>query len=168
VAHECIIDLRDLKEATGIGVEDVAKRLVDYGFHAPTMSWPVPETLMIEPTESECQDEIDRFCDAMISIRQEIAEVEDGKADARKTTSCATHPTPIAPCWQTGPGPTRASAPSFRSSPRRWTSTGHRLPVSTTSLATATWSAPARRWTHMPTPQSESKRQQVRQGPIMP
>jgi glycine dehydrogenase len=83
VAHECIIDLRDLKEATGIGVEDVAKRLVDYGFHAPTMSWPVPETLMIEPTESECQDEIDRFCDAMISIRQEIAEVEDGKADAR-------------------------------------------------------------------------------------
>jgi glycine dehydrogenase len=83
VAHECIIDLRDLKEATGIGVEDVAKRLVDYGFHAPTMSWPVPETLMIEPTESEGQDEIDRFCEAMISIRQEIAELEEGKADAK-------------------------------------------------------------------------------------
>jgi glycine dehydrogenase len=81
VAHECIIDMRDVKEKTGIGVEDVAKRLVDYGFHAPTMSWPVPETLMIEPTESECQQEIDRFCDAMIQIRAEIAEVESGKAD---------------------------------------------------------------------------------------
>lgn len=81
VAHECIIDMRDLKQATGIGVEDVAKRLVDFGFHSPTMSWPVPETLMIEPTESECQLEIDRFCDAMILIRGEIAEVEQGKAD---------------------------------------------------------------------------------------
>jgi glycine dehydrogenase len=81
VAHECIIDMREVKEKTGIGVEDVAKRLVDYGFHAPTMSWPVPETLMIEPTESECQQEIDRFCDAMIRIRAEIAEVESGKAD---------------------------------------------------------------------------------------
>jgi glycine dehydrogenase len=81
VAHECIIDMREVKEKTGIGVEDVAKRLVDYGFHAPTMSWPVPETLMIEPTESECQQEIDRFCDAMIRIRAEIAEVESGKSD---------------------------------------------------------------------------------------
>ena len=82
VAHECIIDLRGIKEASGIGVEDVAKRLVDYGFHAPTMSWPVPETLMIEPTESESKHELDRFCDAMIQIRKEIAEVEAGKADA--------------------------------------------------------------------------------------
>jgi glycine dehydrogenase len=81
VAHECIIDMRDVKEATGIGVEDVAKRLVDYGFHAPTMSWPVPETLMIEPTESESQAELDRFCDTMIAIRAEIAEVEAGSAD---------------------------------------------------------------------------------------
>ncbi len=81
VAHECIIDLRDIKEASGIGVEDVAKRLVDYGFHAPTMSWPVPETMMIEPTESESKVELDRFCDAMIRIRQEIAEVEAGEAD---------------------------------------------------------------------------------------
>ena len=64
VAHECIIDLRPLKQASGITVEDVAKRLIDYGFHAPTMSWPVPETLMIEPTESEGQRELDRFCDA--------------------------------------------------------------------------------------------------------
>lgn len=81
VAHECIIDLRWLKERTGLSVEDVAKRLVDYGFHAPTMSFPVPDTLMIEPTESESKREIDRFCDAMIEIRKEIAEVEEGKAD---------------------------------------------------------------------------------------
>jgi glycine dehydrogenase len=81
VAHECIIDLRWLKERTGLGVEDVAKRLVDYGFHAPTMSFPVADTLMIEPTESESKRELDRFCDAMIEIRREIAEVEEGKAD---------------------------------------------------------------------------------------
>ena len=81
VAHECIIDLRWLKERTGLTAEDVAKRLVDYGFHAPTMSFPVPDTLMIEPTESEGKRELDRFCDAMISIRQEINDVETGKAD---------------------------------------------------------------------------------------
>jgi glycine dehydrogenase len=82
VAHECIIDLRPLKQASGITVEDVAKRLIDYGFHAPTMSWPVPETLMIEPTESENQRELDRFCDAMIAIRAEIEAIEQGRADA--------------------------------------------------------------------------------------
>lgn len=81
VAHECILDLRPLKEATGIEVEDVAKRLMDYGFHAPTMSWPVAGTLMIEPTESESRAELDRFCDAMISIHQEIIAVRDGIAD---------------------------------------------------------------------------------------
>ena len=81
VAHECIIDLRWLKDRTGLTVEDVAKRLVDYGFHAPTMSFPVVDTLMIEPTESESKRELDRFCDAMIEIRKEIAEVEEGKAD---------------------------------------------------------------------------------------
>jgi glycine dehydrogenase len=81
VAHECIIDLRWLKDRTGITVEDVAKRLVDYGFHAPTMSFPVVDTLMIEPTESEGKRELDRFCDAMIAIAGEIAEVESGKAD---------------------------------------------------------------------------------------
>jgi glycine dehydrogenase len=82
VAHECIVDLRWVKPACGITVEDVAKRLVDYGFHAPTMSFPVADTLMIEPTESEAKREIDRFCDAMIAIRQEIAEVEAGKVKA--------------------------------------------------------------------------------------
>jgi glycine dehydrogenase len=81
VAHECIIDLRPLKESSGIQAEDVAKRLMDYGFHAPTQSFPVPGTLMIEPTESESLAELDRFCNAMISIRQEIQDVEDGRID---------------------------------------------------------------------------------------
>jgi glycine dehydrogenase len=81
VAHECIVDLRPIKESCGITVDDVAKRLVDYGFHAPTMSFPVPDTLMIEPTESEAKRELDRFCEAMIQIRREIADIEQGKAD---------------------------------------------------------------------------------------
>jgi glycine dehydrogenase len=78
VAHECILDLRPLKETTGITAEDVAKRLIDHGFHAPTLSFPVPGTLMVEPTESEPKAELDRFCDAMIAIREEIARVERG------------------------------------------------------------------------------------------
>ncbi len=81
VAHECIIDPRPLKEAVGVTVDDIAKRLIDYGFHAPTMSFPVAGTLMIEPTESESKDELDRFCDAMIAIRAEIREIEQGRAD---------------------------------------------------------------------------------------
>ncbi|HTI66259.1 MAG TPA: aminomethyl-transferring glycine dehydrogenase [Caulobacteraceae bacterium] len=82
VAHECILDLRPIKEATEVTVEDVAKRLIDYGFHAPTMSFPVPGTLMIEPTESEALVELDRFCDAMLAIRGEIAAIADGKIEA--------------------------------------------------------------------------------------
>jgi glycine dehydrogenase len=78
VAHECILDVRGFKEAAGVGVEDVAKRLIDYGFHAPTMSWPVPGTLMVEPTESEPKHELDRFCAAMIAIAQEAAKVARG------------------------------------------------------------------------------------------
>ncbi|MFM6930208.1 MAG: aminomethyl-transferring glycine dehydrogenase [Bdellovibrio sp.] len=81
VAHECIIDLRDLKKTSGIDVTDAAKRLIDYGFHAPTMSFPVAGTLMIEPTESEPKQEIERFIDAMLSIRKEIEAVETGKMD---------------------------------------------------------------------------------------
>jgi glycine dehydrogenase len=81
VAHECIIDLRQFKKTAGVEVEDVAKRLMDYGFHAPTMSWPVPGTMMIEPTESESKAELDRFCDAMISIYGEIRAIETGEAD---------------------------------------------------------------------------------------
>lgn len=79
VAHECIVDPRPLKTSSGVTVDDIAKRLIDYGFHAPTMSFPVPGTLMIEPTESESKAELDRFCDAMIAIRNEIAEIEKGR-----------------------------------------------------------------------------------------
>jgi glycine dehydrogenase len=81
VAHECILDCRGFAATTGIQVEDIAKRLQDYGFHAPTMSWPVPGTLMVEPTESEPLAELDRFCDAMIAIRGEIAAIAEGRAD---------------------------------------------------------------------------------------
>jgi glycine dehydrogenase len=79
VAHECIVDPRALKQTSGVTVDDIAKRLIDYGFHAPTMSFPVPGTLMIEPTESESRAELDRFCDAMIAIRREITEIENGR-----------------------------------------------------------------------------------------
>ncbi|WP_307942655.1 aminomethyl-transferring glycine dehydrogenase [Pseudomonas mosselii] len=81
VAHECILDLRPLKDTSGISVDDVAKRLIDFGFHAPTMSFPVAGTLMIEPTESESKEELDRFCNAMIQIREEIRAVENGSLD---------------------------------------------------------------------------------------
>jgi len=79
VAHECILDLRPLRRSAGVEVEDVAKRLIDYGFHAPTVSWPVAGTLMVEPTESESQEELDRFCEAMIRIRKEAAAIEAGE-----------------------------------------------------------------------------------------
>jgi glycine dehydrogenase len=82
VAHECILDLRPCKSA-GVEVEDVAKRLMDYGFHAPTVSWPVPGTMMIEPTESESKDELDRFCEAMIAIKGEIDAIGNGSADRK-------------------------------------------------------------------------------------
>ncbi|MDA7428153.1 aminomethyl-transferring glycine dehydrogenase [Primorskyibacter aestuariivivens] len=81
VAHECIIDTRPFADSAGVTVDDIAKRLADCGFHAPTMSWPVAGTLMIEPTESETKAELDRFCDAMLAIREEIREIEDGKID---------------------------------------------------------------------------------------
>jgi glycine dehydrogenase len=78
VAHECILDLRHLKESCGVTAEDVAKRLMDYGFHAPTLSFPVADTLMVEPTESESKEELDRFCQAMISIHAELEKVRTG------------------------------------------------------------------------------------------
>jgi len=81
VAHEFIIDLREFKKTADVEVEDIAKRLMDYGFHAPTISWPVAGTMMIEPTESEPKEELDRFCDALISIFNEIKEIEDGEYD---------------------------------------------------------------------------------------
>jgi len=92
VAHECILDTRPLKEAAGILVDDIAKRLIDYGFHAPTMSFPVPGTLMIEPTESESKAELDRFCDAMIAIRSEIRAIQEGRmARGNNTLKHAPH-----------------------------------------------------------------------------
>jgi len=81
VAHECILDLRQFKKTAEVEVDDIAKRLIDYGFHPPTVSWPVAGTVMVEPTESESKAELDRFCDAMIAIREEIREVEEGKVD---------------------------------------------------------------------------------------
>ena len=85
VAHECIIDLREITHSTGVTVDDVAKRLIDYGFHAPTMSSPVAGTLMIEPTESEDRGELDRFCDAMLSIRAEIDRIADGSVELERS-----------------------------------------------------------------------------------
>jgi glycine dehydrogenase len=79
VAHECILDMRHFKKSAGVEVEDIAKRLMDYGFHAPTMSFPIASTMMIEPTESEPLEELDRFCDAMIAIRAEIRAIEEGR-----------------------------------------------------------------------------------------
>ena len=81
VAHECINDIRKIKSETGITEEDIAKRLIDFGFHAPTMSWPVPGTIMIEPTESESLSEINRFCEAFIKIKEEINKVKNGQFD---------------------------------------------------------------------------------------
>src|SRR5205814_1367505 len=80
-AHEFIVDLRPFKNSAGVEAEDVAKRLMDYGFHAPTMSFPVPGTIMIEPTESEDKAELDRFCDALLAIRKEITDIENGSSD---------------------------------------------------------------------------------------
>ena len=94
VAHECIIDIRPLKETAGIEVEDVAKRLIDYGFHAPTMSWPVAGTLMIEPTESESLKRVRQICEAMIKIRDEIREIEEGNSSKEDNVlkKCSTTP----------------------------------------------------------------------------
>ena len=90
VAHECILDLRQFKSVT---VEDVAKRLMDYGFHAPTLSWPVAGTLMVEPTESESKEELDRFCDAMIAIHAEMQAIEIRPAGRDRTTCSRTRRT---------------------------------------------------------------------------
>lgn len=81
VAHECIIDLKEVKKSADVSVDDIAKRLIDYGYHAPTVSWPVPNSMMIEPTESESKAELDRFCEAMIAIRHEIKDIEEGRSD---------------------------------------------------------------------------------------
>lgn len=96
VAHECIIDLRQFKKSADIEVDDIAKRLIDYGFHPPTVSWPVAGTIMVEPTESESKAELDRFCDAMIAIRAEIRAIEEGKADRQDNPLKNAPHTPLA------------------------------------------------------------------------
>ncbi len=111
VAHECIVDFREWKERAGIEVEDVAKRLMDYGFHAPTMSWPVPGTMMIEPTESESKEELDRFCDAMIAIHGEMQAVEKGETDRKDNPlKNAPHTAAMLAREEWGHGYTRAQA----------------------------------------------------------
>jgi glycine dehydrogenase len=110
VGHECINDLRRIQDVVGATVEDVAKRLIDYGYHAPTMSWPVVNTMMIEATESEEEGELDRFCDSMIAIRGEFAEVERGAKE------CAMRRAPHTPedLRVSGLGLTISNALSFR------------------------------------------------------
>jgi len=95
IAHECILDTRPFKASAGVEVEDIAKRLIDYGFHPPTVSFPVAGTLMVEPTESESKEELDRFCDALIAIRGEIREIERGEAD-RENNLLTNAPHPLA------------------------------------------------------------------------
>ena len=95
-AHEFILDLRDFKASAGVTEADVAKRLADYNFHAPTMSWPVGGTIMVEPTESEDRAELDRFCDALISIRAEIAQIEAGKMPKVRARRARRHHAPCA------------------------------------------------------------------------
>ena len=129
VAHECILDLRPLKETSDVSVDDVAKRLIDYGFHAPTMSFPVAGTLMIEPTESESKAELDRFIDAMIAIREEIRAIEEGQhgSPRQRAEERAAHRNGVArrrldACLLARAGSVSAAGAA------RTTSTGRRLP----------------------------------------
>jgi glycine dehydrogenase len=115
IAHECILDTRPFKASAGVEVEDIAKRLIDYGFHPPTVSFPVAGTLMVEPTESEPKEELDRFCDALIAIREEIREIETGTADRdNNLLNHAPHPLAdlLADTWDRPYGRERAAFPT--------------------------------------------------------
>ena len=150
---------RQFEDTAGIKVEDIAKRLMDYGFHAPTMSLPVPGTLMIEPTESESKAELDRFCDAMIRIREEIRAIEqgdDGPPGQPPQERPPHRPTPSRPT--PGTTPTPASRPPSPPPGCASTSSGPTSAASTTPTATATWSAPARRWRRMSEPRRSGRR----------
>ena len=143
VAHECILDLRPITSATGVTVDDVAKRLADYGFHAPTMSFPVAGTLMVEPTESEDVGEIDRFCAAMIAIKGEIDRVAAGEWPVTDNPlRGAPHTARIAGPGVGPPVLARRGGVPGRGVARR-TSTSRRSAGSTAPTATGTWSAPA-------------------------
>jgi glycine dehydrogenase len=115
IAHECILEMRPFKASAGVDVEDIAKRIIDYGFHPPTVSFPVPGTLMVEPTESESREELDRFCDALIAIREEIREIETGAADRdNNLLKNAPHPLAdlLADTWDRPYSRERAAFPS--------------------------------------------------------
>ena len=156
VAHECIVDTRPLKESAGVSVDDIAKRLMDFGFHAPTMSWPVAGTLMVEPTESEPKSEIDRFCDAMLAIREEARAIEDGRIDADQQPADECALTRCRIWWESGTGPIPAKRPASPPAPSGWTSIGPRSTASIMSTATATSSAPARLWRRIRTPRNSA------------
>ena len=137
VAHECILDLRPLTKTTGVTVDDVAKRLIDYGFHAPTMSFPVAGTLMVEPTESEDLTELDRFCDAMIAIRAEIDHVAAGRwPKDDNPLVCAPH---TAECL-TGewPHPYSRAEAAYPTGVDPRANTGHQYDASTVPTVTGT------------------------------
>ena len=151
VAHECILDLRGITKSTGVTVDDVAKRLADYGFHAPTMSFPVAGTLMVEPTESESLTEVDAFCEAMIAIRGEIDQRRRRGRGPSTTTRCAARRTPPSACWSpSGIIPTPGSRRPTRSARTSGPRCGRRCAASTAPTATATWCARARRWRRSP------------------
>ncbi len=163
VAHECILDTRPLAVSAGVTVDDVAKRLIDCGFHAPTMSWPVAGTLMVEPTESETKAEIDRFCDAMLSIRAEAQAIEDGTMD-KLNNPLKNAPTRSKTSSANGTGPIAANRVASRPAPSVSTSTGRPSTVSTMSMATATSSASARRWkTTRKRPSNRARQNRYRQ-----
>ena len=145
VAHECILDIRPLTKATGVTNDDIAKRLIDFGFHAPTMSFPVAGTLMVEPTESEDKAELDRFVEAMVDHPRARSRRSPPASTTAPTTRCATPRTPWR-CWRgSGTGPTRGRRRSTRCAGCRAGATSARSGGSTRPTATATWSAPARR-----------------------
>ena len=150
VGHECIVDLRGITKATGVTVDDVAKRLMDYGFHAPTMSFPVAGTLMIEPTESETKRELDRFCTAMIAIRGEIDRVAAGDwpLDASPLRMAPHTAEDLLGEWDRPYTPRPRRLPGAGDCGPR--STSRRCRASTRPTATATWCAPASRWRRTP------------------
>src|SRR5207244_3476301 len=148
VAHECILDLRTITKATGVSVDDVAKRLIDYGFHAPTMSFPVAGTLMVEPTESEDLAELDRFCDAMIAIKGEIDRVASGEwpaddnplRNAPHTAACLTEQ------WKHPYSRHHGVFPAGHSVGRRPIRTANAIPVPSSSAAAASTAGVSHGW----------------------
>ena len=144
IAHECILDTRPFADA-GVTVDDIAKRLIDNGFHAPTMSWPVAGTLMVEPTESETKAELDRFCDAMLAIREEIREIEAGEVDA-ENNPLKRAPHTVEDLVGDWDRPYSREVGCYPAGLSVSTNIGRRLTGSTTPMGIATLSAPARRW----------------------